>query len=472
MQATDEDSDSRITYRMTPGSTPFEIDPQTGFVSTTEDLDREITASYVLDIIASDGHHEARTILSISVTDINDHAPVFSQSRYLKIVSPQTGLGQIVLSVSAQDADSERNGAVSYWMSGGLGLFDINPVSGDISVISDLTRHSSKPVVLSIYARDYGYPSLVSNSSAYFYLNGSNAYSPEFSQFVYKESIHENALVGDVILTLTATDLDNGVEGQVTLDIIDGNVNDVFSVDEVGSLRVAKQLDHETKSRYELTVRAKDSGSEPKSSTALVQVTVIDVNDNTPQFLSLPTSIRMQGPLLQSEPITILVADDPDSSLNNQVTYSLLNWNDQFMLDSRTGELNVSAVIQGGDFNITVRAQDNGAPPLFTEATFRLTVLRLGAISEQALFDRLAYQVKVPEISRLPLLLLDLNARQQNGPNDQGVTYRIAGGHDRSHFQINTQTVRFNWPQISLGISPNPFPGNMDFRCMMMMIRF
>ena len=45
---------------------------------------------------------------------------------------------------------------------------------------------------------------------------------------------------------------------------------------------MAKLLDYEVKSSYDLTVTATDGGG--KSSSTPVKITVIDVNDNPPKF--------------------------------------------------------------------------------------------------------------------------------------------------------------------------------------------
>lgn len=435
MQATDEDTNSILSYSLSPASVPFTIS-DAGQVRVTQPLDRESQDSYTLQVTASDGVQETTVVLEVAVTDVNDNPPVFAQSKYSKSISPRTDVGQLVLTVSATDRDAGANGIITYWLSGGRGVFIINPDSGDISVAGDLT--SMTQTLLTVFARDFGYPSLMANATVHIYLNGSNAHRPEFQDFVYQTYLPEDVQVGTSVVTVTATDLDPGLEGQVILSIVDGNYNDTFTIDNNGVITTTKKLDYETRSTFELKVRAQDNGSDQKSTFAVLHVYILDVNDNPPVFIAVPDVITMQGPLLDSEPITILVAKDAD---HNNVTYSLLTENRRFFLDPQTGELNASSIIQEGSYNVTIQAEDSGTPMLATQVTFTLRVLGLGSFTSQALFDRVAYQVSVPETTRIPLLLLNMDAKTKLGQPDQGVTYNITQGQDVSLFRINSTTV-------------------------------
>ena len=65
-------------------------------------LDREKRSSYSLLLEAFDGGSPKRSgamTLEVSVTDINDHAPVFNQSRYHAIISESLPQGSNILQV-------------------------------------------------------------------------------------------------------------------------------------------------------------------------------------------------------------------------------------------------------------------------------------------------------------------------------------------------------------------------------------
>lgn len=91
--ATDLDSDKNgeITYSIIRGDhrEQFEIDPDTGYISVAEELDRETTSSYVLEILAKDNGVAVlsqQTLVNIQITDANDNPPLFSKSNYTTVV--------------------------------------------------------------------------------------------------------------------------------------------------------------------------------------------------------------------------------------------------------------------------------------------------------------------------------------------------------------------------------------------------
>ena len=78
----------------------------------------------------------------------------------------------------------------------------------------------------------------------------------------------------------------------VTYSIIDGNSDGHFTIEEsTGVVRVMELLDREDTRRYSLTIKAEDEGG--KFSTTIVNIKVLDVNDENPEFENLPYSFRV-----------------------------------------------------------------------------------------------------------------------------------------------------------------------------------
>ena len=89
--------------------------------------------------------------------------------------------------------------------------------------------------------------------------------------------VDETARVGQLVSIISVTDLDQEDRGRAVVTIIEGNEAGQFTVDTVGDVhvvRVAGQLDWETASQYQLTVRAEDGGTPPRSTTATLTVNV------------------------------------------------------------------------------------------------------------------------------------------------------------------------------------------------------
>ena len=64
---------------------PFNIDRNTGVITTSENLDREKFASYELSVTATDNARDPLTgicRLTVAVSDVNDKTPTFALSEY------------------------------------------------------------------------------------------------------------------------------------------------------------------------------------------------------------------------------------------------------------------------------------------------------------------------------------------------------------------------------------------------------
>ena len=107
----DVGDNARITYSLSPGDgetavPEFAIQPGTGAIVTTKALDREKTSGYLLTVTSRDNGHPPMsdtTDVEISVSDVNDNAPVFQQPAYLTSVHEDALVGTSILQVSGLD---------------------------------------------------------------------------------------------------------------------------------------------------------------------------------------------------------------------------------------------------------------------------------------------------------------------------------------------------------------------------------
>jgi hypothetical protein len=132
------------------------------------------------------------TKIRVSVTDINDHAPVFDRPIYRATVVEDGQVGATVLQVVAVDADVGENGNVRYRLATKTDDFKIDPVSGVLSVTRPLDRELKDQYDLMITAFDLGSPSLSSDTNASITVLDYNDNSPRCLQKVHKVVIlHE-----------------------------------------------------------------------------------------------------------------------------------------------------------------------------------------------------------------------------------------------------------------------------------------
>ena len=159
-------------------------------------------------------------------------------------------------------------------------IFSIDSSSGNISIIGDLDRERISNITLHVQVTDGKF-----NESTDLFITvlDVNEFTPYFSEPNYEAKIPENALVGDTVIVVSATDSD-AVENIVVYSIISGNSEDTFIIDtKNGSIFLHKPLDFERKKQYKLIVKATNNGIPVLESLTIVTVTVEDVNDSRPE---------------------------------------------------------------------------------------------------------------------------------------------------------------------------------------------
>ena len=177
---------------------------------------------------------------------------------------------------------------------------------------------------------------------------------------------------------MCATDRDTGENGRVRYDI-DRRRSDPlshFSVDSVtGEISVRRRLDYEMRESYDLVVVASDNGTQRLQTSAIVSVSVVDVNDNAPlidvRFVAADGSGRVSEGVRVGDPVARVSVSDPDVKTGRAgVNVTLTAHHGHLALTTRDATVYlvvVSAPLTGGDtYRLTVVATDSGVPPLST----------------------------------------------------------------------------------------------------------
>ena len=166
--AHDRDSDpfNQFQYFMDPESRVshlFSVDPVTGSISSNEVFDRERKSQYRFNVLATSNHSTTRTHVIVHVTDTNDNRPTFVYPHWKNEsigVSSQTPIGHRIARLKANDHDSGVNANLSFHISSGnwRNLFNLNPISGSLSVNADLTNIAFEDIQLRLLVQDGGDP--------------------------------------------------------------------------------------------------------------------------------------------------------------------------------------------------------------------------------------------------------------------------------------------------------------------------
>lgn len=79
-----------------------------GEMRTTSQLDFEAQTSFVLTVVASDGSHSAEADVTVSLRNVNEHAPVFERASFV-IDASDLLPGDELVTVRATDLDRDSH---------------------------------------------------------------------------------------------------------------------------------------------------------------------------------------------------------------------------------------------------------------------------------------------------------------------------------------------------------------------------
>uniref|UniRef100_A0A3B3SWI4 Cadherin EGF LAG seven-pass G-type receptor 3 n=1 Tax=Paramormyrops kingsleyae TaxID=1676925 RepID=A0A3B3SWI4_9TELE len=445
----------RLSYSMAPlmnsrSMDLFRMDPTTGMLTTTKVLDREVMDQHYFRVTAVD-HGSPRlsgtTMVAITVSDRNDHSPVFEQSEYRETIRENVEEGYPILQLRATDLDAPSNANIRYRFVGNASAvrtaFDIDPRSGLITTRGPVDRETTESYTLQVEASDQGRDPgpRSSNVRVFITVLDENDNVPQFSEKRYVVAVREDVRPHSEILRISATDRDKDNNAAVHYNIISGNSRGQFSIDSVtGEIQVVAPLDFETEREYTLRVRAQDNGRPPLSNnTGIVSVQVTDVNDNPPIFVSTP----FQASVLESAPvghsILHIQAIDTDSADNARLEYRLTGTSSDtpFVINSATGWVTVSLVLDREaveHYFFGVEARDYGVPPLSASASVTVTVMDVN--DNRPEFLQKEYYSRLNEDAAVGTSVVSVTAVDRDV--NSAVTYQITGGNTRNRFAIST----------------------------------
>ncbi|TGZ60509.1 hypothetical protein CRM22_008469 [Opisthorchis felineus] len=432
--AADADADlvnSEVSYRLSSGDPSlFDINSTLGLVQLGGDLDFETKQSHELSVIASDpGGLSCLFHVVVRVLDVNDNPPEFEPVA-ISPIPEDAPLGSLVGKVTARDRDLVDSNRLVYSLdSAHEASFTVEPHTGLLKVSRTLDRETQSVHTLTVFVTDGSPSSSIYSKSANQFtatttftirLLDVNDSPPQFvNTSAHKIHVSELEPAGRHLTRLKAVSLDEGTNAVVRYRLLTKQPE--FSLNETtGDLLLEGKLDHERASSYFLTVEARDHGDPPLSTTAVVTVTVDDVNDNRPQFVGrqlLPESNlvneiipdRLKDLLAHFYSFTVvensrngtlvgrLQAVDADSGENGRLSYhlSMLNstewmsfiykppnsaWellspsevNARFQVDPKTGRLTLLFEPDRelmDEYWLTASVADHGSPKALTSQT-------------------------------------------------------------------------------------------------------
>ncbi|KAL7985839.1 hypothetical protein Chor_011005 [Crotalus horridus] len=333
-------ANTEIRYEITNGNDlgKFRLHSSTGILYVNGTLDFEVAHDYYLTI---EGIRKTSTSLSdvtmviINITDINDHMPEFDQDLYIADISEDAAIGEIVLMVLANDKDGVMNNQITYSIVEGnsLGHFMINPKAGEIYTTKHLDREE------------------------------------------------ENSPVGTSVLELIMSDRDSPENGPPYIfQIVEGNEGRAFQVNQDGVLVTSSILNRRTKEQYLLQVQVVDSGLPPLSSSAFINIHVIQQSQYPPSALPLEIFITTNERIFRGGVLGKIHATDRDP--HDTLLYSFVSVvpeKKHFSVGLSDGKIIATDGLQHGHYSLNVSVSDG------TFSTITRVQIHVWSFSQDAL---------------------------------------------------------------------------------------
>ncbi|KAK2524873.1 protocadherin gamma-a10 [Columba guinea] len=427
------------------GTQYFALHGKKGHLVTAERIDREQLCRLVEKCVLRcellvEGKMQVHGI-QVKITDINDNSPSFKEAEVEERMSETTAPGSRFPLPEALDPDSGTNSVQSYELSGDdhFSLAVQTGPGGDqrpeLVLAKALDREEAAFHELVLRASDGGEPARTGTARIRVAVLDANDNAPVFSQAEYTVRVPEDVPVGSTLVTVTATDADEGLNGHVKYSLKKATdmIPEIFQLDvETGGIALVRSLDFEEGDSYELEVQARDGGE--LFDTAKVTITVTDVNDNVPKISirSVLNEISEDAPL--GTVVTLLHVQDRDSGVNGEVRCSIAeslpfrlekSFDNYYRLVT-TRELDREQV---SEYNVTVRAADGGSPALWSSAVLWLRVLDVN--DNAPVFAEARYSARVPENNAAGALVLRVRAWDADWGQNARVRYRLGEGRVR-----------------------------------------
>ncbi|XP_061581287.1 protocadherin gamma-A11-like isoform X38 [Cololabis saira] len=394
----------------------------------------------------------------IEVLDVNDHPPIFSDKETLLEISESALPGARFQLQAARDPDSGVFSVQQYKLSQNehfrLEVKDRGE-DGKIPVLylhKSLDKESARTHRLLLTAVDGGKPTRSGTMTIIVNVLDVNDNMPVFSKESYSAVLNENAPIGTTVIQVNATDLDDGINGEVVYSF-GNNVNQkllkLFEVDaNTGVITVKGLIDFETKDRYELDIKASDKGTVPLATEKSVIITIVDLNDNAPAIEITSFSSAIPEDSKPGRTVALISVSDQDSGVNGKIICSIIE-DVPFTLTPSLQENMYSVVTKSlldrenqSKYEVTIVAKDSADHPLSSQTTISVTVSDVNDNNPD--FSASPYTFYVTENNAAGASVFSVSAYDRDEGDNARISYKIVRNGDKhttltSFLNINSE---------------------------------
>ncbi|XP_040200901.1 protocadherin-12 [Rana temporaria] len=443
-----EDANEEYQLIQETNTFPVQVGLKNGSITTTDRLDREelckVHGRCILSFNVLATKALALVHVEIEVLDINDNEPMFPKAELDVEISESASLRTRIPLDRAWDPDFGSNAVKLYTLSPNE-HFTLDIISSsdgvkhpELVVVKELDRELQSSFELVLTALDGGYPPKTGTTQVRIIVLDSNDNSPMFEESSVTLEISEDTSPGTLLINLTATDPDQGPNGEIEFSFgkhTPHHFLNMFSIDpKLGEIFLKQPLDYESRHSYELDVQAKDLGPNPIPTHCKVVIKVLDINDNTPD-IKVTWASQDSPEIIVSEAVplgsfvALVMAHDPDSGANGDVHCHLVQDHEHFKLQKAKGNsyiLTTNVILDREKwdvYDITIQAQDQGEPSFTSKKSLKIFVR--DANDNAPVFQRPVYDVSLYENNSPFTHLLTVNAQDADVGKNAEVTYKI-----------------------------------------------
>ncbi|XP_036061088.1 desmoglein-3 [Onychomys torridus] len=284
----------KITYRISgvgidqPPFGIFVVDPNNGDINITAIVDREETPSFLITCRALNAlgqDVERPLILTVKILDVNDNAPVFSQTIFNGEIEENSAPNSLIMILNATDADepNHMNSKIAFKIisqePAGMPMFLISRNTGEVRTLtSSLDREQISSYRLVVSGADNDGAGLSSQCECSIKVKDVNDNFPVLRDSQYSARIEENTLNSE-LLRFQVTDWDEEYTDNwlAVYFFTSGNEGNWFEIEtdprtNEGILKVVKALDYEQMQSMQFSIAVRNKAEFHQSVISQYQV--------------------------------------------------------------------------------------------------------------------------------------------------------------------------------------------------------
>jgi len=318
--------------------------------------------------------------------------------------------------------------------------FFIDGTTGDLWLERELDRETITAFAINIIARDFGAPRKSARTSVFITIDDVNDNAPTFPDAIVAAAVREEAINGEDVIAVTATDSDVGDNSALAYSIVAGNDEGLFFIAQGSNMiSVESSLNGSSQEQYNLTVTASDAGS-PRLSGS-VQVVVSVIRFGAPFFSNASYTANVSESAQPGVVVAQVEAFPAEELRNKTIDYAITNGDTKGAFSMSP---NGTIIVVGGldretreTYTLTVRATDYGPLRKVNTATVVVTVLD---VNDNAPYVENSpnnpIMASVRESAAVGDVVEEIMGKDADMGENQRLSYIISGGNTNGAFSI------------------------------------